>query len=114
MSRHFVSALLSSALMSAAVFCSAAAPPPETPAARLAAAEAQYPPWQNGENDDAINRGLVFTVPPVDDMADFHGSLDDPALVLYASGNYFFERSARRTRPIAAGFSTRRCPPVCC
>ncbi len=85
MSRHFVSVLVS-----AAVLCGAAAPPPGTPAARLAAAEAQYPPWQNGENDDATRRGLVFTVPPVDDMADFHGSLDDPALVLYASGNYFF------------------------
>ncbi len=90
MSRHFLAALATSALVSAAVFCSAAAPPPGTPAARLAAAEAQYPPWQNGENDDATRQGLVFTVPPVDDMADFHGSLDDPALVLYASGNYFF------------------------
>lgn len=85
MSRHFVSTVVC-----AAVLCGAAAPPPETPAARLAASEAQYPPWQNGENDDATRRGLVFTVPPVDDMADFHGSLDDPALVLYASGNYFF------------------------
>ena len=72
------------------VLCSAAAPPPGTPAARLEATEAQYPPWQNGENDDATQRGLVFTVPPVDDMADFHGSLDDPALILYVSGNYFF------------------------
>ena len=42
------------------------------------------------QNNDAPRQGLVFTVPPVDDMADFHGSLDDPALVLYASGNYFF------------------------
>jgi ABC-type molybdate transport system substrate-binding protein len=52
--------------------------------------EAQYPPWQNGRNNDAPDKGLVFTVPPMDDMADFHGSLDNPALVLYASGNYFF------------------------
>jgi molybdate transport system substrate-binding protein len=74
----------------AAGLLSAAAAPPGTPAARLEAAEAQYPPWQNGQNNDAIQKGLVFTVPPVDDMADFHGSLDDPALVLYASGNYFF------------------------
>ena len=29
-------------------------------------------------------------MPPADVMADFHGSLDDPSLVLYASGNYFF------------------------
>lgn len=60
------------------------------PAARLAAMEALYPPWQRGENNDAPNRGLEFTVPPVDVLADFHGSLNDPALVLYVSGNYFF------------------------
>ena len=29
-------------------------------------------------------------MPPVDVLADFHGSLDNPQLVLYASGNYFF------------------------
>jgi ABC-type molybdate transport system substrate-binding protein len=64
--------------------------PPGTPAARLDATEAQYPPWTRGGNSDAPNQGLVFTVPPVDIMADFHGTLDNPALVLYASGNYFF------------------------
>jgi molybdate transport system substrate-binding protein len=69
---------------------SAMAAPPGTPAARLEAAEAQFPPWQGGENNDVANKGLVFTVPPADVMADFHGSLDDPALVIYASGNYFF------------------------
>jgi ABC-type molybdate transport system substrate-binding protein len=63
----------------------ALAAPPGSPAARLQATEAQYPPWQQ----DAT-AGLVFTVPPADSMADFHGSLDNPALVLYASGNYFF------------------------
>jgi ABC-type molybdate transport system substrate-binding protein len=68
----------------------ASAAPPGTPAARLEAAEALYPPWQEGRNNDAPKQGLVFTVPPADVMADFHGSLDDPALVLYASGNYFF------------------------
>ncbi len=52
--------------------------------------EGQYPPWQGGKNNGAGNTGLVFTVPPADVMADFHGSLDDPQLVLYASGNYFF------------------------
>ena len=52
--------------------------------------ESLYPPWQHGANNDALERGLAFTVPEVDDMADFHGSLDDPALVLYVGGNYFF------------------------
>jgi len=61
-----------------------------TPADRLKAIEAIYPPWQHGANNDAIERGLEFTVPPADVLADFHGSLDHPELVLYASGNYFF------------------------
>jgi ABC-type molybdate transport system substrate-binding protein len=67
-----------------------AAPPPNSPAGRLQAQEAQYPPWQDGKNNGAANPGLVFTVPPADSLADFHGSLDNPLLVLYASGNYFF------------------------
>ena len=57
---------------------------------RFKASEAIYPPWQRGTNNDASNRGFEFTVPPADALADFHGSLDNPALVLYASGNYFF------------------------
>ncbi len=52
--------------------------------------ESLFPPWQHGANNDAEKRGLEFTVPDVDDMADFHGSLDDPKLVLYVGGNYFF------------------------
>ena len=78
------------ALLLVAALATTAAAPPGTPAARMDAQEAQYPPWQNGRNNDAPDKGLVFTVPPMDDMADFHGSLDNPALVLYASGNYFF------------------------
>jgi len=66
------------------------AAPPETPAGHLAAQEALYPPWQIGDDSDVADKGLIFTVPPVDMMIDFHGSLDHPALVLYASGNYFF------------------------
>jgi ABC-type molybdate transport system substrate-binding protein len=62
----------------------------QTPAERLKAIEALYPPWPRGEIPPAPNRGLVFTVPPADVMADFHGSLDNPLLVLFASGNYFF------------------------
>ncbi len=49
-----------------------------------------FPPWQQGENNDATNKGFVFTVPEVDSMADFHGSLDNPKLVLYVGGNYYF------------------------
>jgi len=69
---------------------SASAADSDSPAGRLEKMEALYPPWQSGEDDSTPAQGLVFTVPPVDVMVDFHGSLDQPALVLYASGNYFF------------------------
>jgi ABC-type molybdate transport system substrate-binding protein len=49
-----------------------------------------YLPWQHGQNNDAIKRGLEFTVPEVDDMADFHGELSNPKLILFVGGNYFF------------------------
>ena len=49
-----------------------------------------FPPWQQGGNNDAANKGFVFTVPEVDSMADFHGSIDNPGLVLYVGGNYYF------------------------
>jgi molybdate transport system substrate-binding protein len=88
MSKLFRSAVLLAGLLCGAAIAPAA--PAGSPAARLDATEALYPPWLPGGNNDAPDRGLVFTVPPVDVMADFHGSLDNPALVLYASGNYFF------------------------
>jgi molybdate transport system substrate-binding protein len=50
-----------------------------------------FPPWQHGNHNDAINRGFEFTVPQVDDPADFHGDITDPKLVLYVGGNYFFD-----------------------
>ncbi len=61
-----------------------------TPADRLKAIEAIYPPWRRGDGGDVTGRGFEFTVPPADVLADFHGSLDNPQLVLFASGNYFF------------------------
>jgi hypothetical protein len=61
-----------------------------TAADRVKAAEAIYPPWQRGDGSDVANRGFEFTVPTADVLADFHGSLDNPQLVLFASGNYFF------------------------
>jgi len=84
-----MNAPIPAAALLAGMLCAAAAPP-GTSAARLDATEAQSPPWQNGRNNDAAEKGLVCTVPPADSMADFHGSLDAPALVLCASGNYFF------------------------
>jgi hypothetical protein len=61
-----------------------------TPADRLKAIEAIYPPWRLGDGGDVTDRGFEFTVPLADVLADFHGSLDNPQLVLFASGNYFF------------------------
>jgi molybdate transport system substrate-binding protein len=58
-----------------------------------------FPPWQHGENNDAVSRGLSFTVPQVDDLADFHGVVSDPKLVLYVGGNYFFAMA-----PLVAAF----------
>jgi molybdate transport system substrate-binding protein len=49
-----------------------------------------FPPWQHGANNDAVNRGFDFSVPEVDLLADFHGDLTDPRLVLYVGGNYYF------------------------
>ncbi len=49
-----------------------------------------YPPWQHGANDDVAVRGLEFTEPDADNLADFHGDPVDPLLALYVGGNYFF------------------------
>ena len=54
------------------------------------AADEIFPPWQHGKNNDALDRGLEFTVPQVDVLADFHGDLTSPKLVLFVGGNYFF------------------------
>lgn len=53
-------------------------------------ASAQSPPWQHGQNNDVTDKGFEFTVPDADNLADFHGNPDHPALVLYVGGNYFF------------------------
>ena len=86
------SALKLAALIAVTLAAPAAAqsPAPSTPAGRVQAMEALYPPWPHGADTDAAGRGLGFTVAPVDVLADFHGNLDRADLVLYVSGNYFF------------------------
>lgn len=83
---------------------------PELPrrAVLAAAAGAVFPPWQRGANNDAIRRGLEFTVPEIDVLADFHGSPDHPKLALFVGGNYFFAmaplvRAFERRQPDYAG-----------
>ena len=49
-----------------------------------------FPPWSHGANNPATVRGLEFTIPQVDVMADFHGNLNDPRLVIFVGGNYYF------------------------
>jgi molybdate transport system substrate-binding protein len=61
-----------------------------------------YPPWQHGANNDATDRGLEFTVPDADNLADFHGDPHEPALALYVGGNYFFAMA-----PLVQAFEAR-------
>lgn len=49
-----------------------------------------FPPWQHGANTDVTNKGLEFTEPDADNLADFHGNPMDPKLSLFVGGNYFF------------------------
>ncbi|MCE5360870.1 MAG: substrate-binding domain-containing protein [Acidithiobacillus sp.] len=49
-----------------------------------------FPPWQHGKNNPAVKKGLDFTVPEVDDLADFHGNIDNPQLTIFVGGNYYF------------------------
>jgi molybdate transport system substrate-binding protein len=85
---------LTAAVLAATLFLPLAAR-----AAEPVQSDAIFPPWQHGENSDATQRGLSFTVPQVDDLADFHGNLSDPKLVLYVGGNYFFAMA-----PLVAAF----------
>lgn len=52
--------------------------------------ERVFPPWQHGANDPVVRKGLRFTVPEVDDLADFHGDPENARLVIYVGGNYYF------------------------
>lgn len=61
-----------------------------------------FPPWQHGANNDAVHRGLDFTVSDADNLADFHGNPVKPALSLYVGGNYFFAMA-----PLIAAFEKR-------
>ena len=75
---------------------------PATPAGPPPAPGVVYPPWQHGANNPAIDKGVEFTVPEVDSLADFHGSLNDPKLVIYLGGNSFFTMA-----PLVRAFEAR-------
>lgn len=52
--------------------------------------ESVFPPWQHGANAPALDKGLEFTVPEVNDLPDFHGDPTHPRLTIFVGGNYFF------------------------
>ena len=49
-----------------------------------------YPPWSQGSNDPAQDKGLVFHVEDIDNVPDLHGNPVDARLVLFIGGNQFF------------------------
>jgi molybdate transport system substrate-binding protein len=72
------------------------------PAADSVHSQGVYPPWQHGANNDSAARGLSFTEPDADTLADFHGDPIHPSLVLYVGGNYFFAMA-----PLVLAFEAR-------
>lgn len=50
----------------------------------------RFPPWQEGANNPAEDKGLEFTVREADNLADFHGDPTNARLILFVGGNYFF------------------------
>jgi ABC-type molybdate transport system substrate-binding protein len=84
---------LALALCSALIAGSAGAetaPPPDV-----------FPPWSHGANTDVADKGLEFTEPEVDSLADFHGDPMNAKLSLFVGGNYFFAMA-----PLVKAFET--------
>ena len=101
---HAFAVLAAAACLAAAASPVAAATEPKggvPPAAQQG--DEIFPPWQHGENNDALDKGLDFTVPEIDDLADFHGDVTNPALVLYVGGNYYFAMA-----PLVAAFEREK------
>ena len=61
--------------------------------------ESIFPPWQHGANNPATVKGLEFTVPEVNDLADFHGDPMTSRLNIFVAGNYYFAMA-----PLVAAF----------
>ncbi|MBV1707647.1 MAG: substrate-binding domain-containing protein [Hyphomicrobiales bacterium] len=62
---------------------------------------ALFPPWQKGANAPATDKGLAFTVPEVNVLADFHGNPANARLVIFVAGNYYFAMA-----PLVAQFTS--------
>jgi hypothetical protein len=70
--------------------------------------EQVFPPWSQGTNTDVTDKGFEFTVPEVNSVADFHGDITDPLLVLYIAGNYYFARRLSGRAEECSGADRRR------
>jgi len=55
----------------------------------IAAAAQQAPPWSQGRNNPAADKGYVFQVEDVDNVPDLHGNPVGAQLVLFIGGNQF-------------------------
>ena len=53
------------------------------------AAAQQAPPWSQGRNNPAADKGYVFQVDDVDNVPDLHGNPEGAQLVLFIGGNQF-------------------------
>ena len=60
---------------------------------------AMFPPWQHSANNPAAEKGLEFTVPEVNVLADFHGDPVGAKLNIFVAGNYYFAMA-----PLVAAF----------
>jgi ABC-type molybdate transport system substrate-binding protein len=49
----------------------------------------QAPPWSQGRNNPAADKGYVFQVDDVDNVPDLHGNPEGALLVLFIGGNQF-------------------------
>ena len=48
------------------------------------------PPWTKGDNNPALDKGVTFQVPDIDNVPDLHGNPAGAQLVLFIGGNQFF------------------------
>ena len=69
--------------------------------AETAAPPDVFPPWSHGANTDVADKGLEFTEPEVDSLADFHGDPMNAKLSLFVGGSYFFAMA-----PLVKAFET--------
>ena len=59
-------------------------------AGATAAFAQKTPPWSKGANDPVADKGVVFSVPDIDNVPDLHGNPAGAQLVLFVGGNQFF------------------------